>query len=138
MTATLMGWNLPEAVRIALAERESGRNRPVIAIIGDGSAQYSIQSLWTAAQLCLPILIIVPNNDEYFIFNSFAVLEETPGVPGLDIPGLDIASIAKGYGCEAARLDDLVAIKKAAVAAWSKSKPTVLEIPISAQVPQLV
>src|SRR3984885_835588 len=134
----ILGWNLPAAVGIALAERDSGRNRPVIAIIGDGSFQYSIQSLWTAAQLRLPILIVVPKNDEYCILKSFAVLEETPGVPGLDIPGFDVVSIAKGYGCDAPRLDDLEAIKKAAVAAWSKSKPTVLEIPISAQVPPLI
>ena len=134
----ILGWNLPAAVGITLAERDSGRNRPVITIIGDGSFQYSIQSLWTAAQLRLPILIVVPKNDEYCILKSFAVLEETPGVPGLDIPGFDVVSIAKGYGCDAARLDDLEAIKKAAVAAWSKSKPTVLEIPISAQVPPLI
>jgi benzoylformate decarboxylase len=134
----ILGWNLPAAVGIALAERDSGRNRPVIAIIGDGSFQYSVQSLWTAAQLKLPILIVVPRNDEYCILKSFAVLEETPGVPGLDIPGFDIVSIAKGYGCDAERLDDLDAIQKAAVAAWTKSKPTVLEIPISAQVPPLI
>lgn len=134
----ILGWNLPAGVGIALAERDSGRNRPVIAIIGDGSFQYSIQSLWTAAQLHLPILIVVPKNDEYCILKSFAVLEETPGVPGLDIPGFDAVSIAKGYGCDAARLDDIEEIKKAAVAAWGKSKPTVLEVPISAQVPPLL
>jgi benzoylformate decarboxylase len=134
----ILGWNLPAAVGIALAERDSGRNRPVIAIIGDGSFQYSVQSIWTAAQLHLPILIVVPSNQEYCILKSFAVLEETPGVPGLDIPGLDIVSIARGYGCDAERLDDLDAIKKTAVAAWGKSKPTVLEIPISAQVPSLI
>jgi benzoylformate decarboxylase len=134
----ILGWNLPAAVGIALAERNSGRNRPVIAVIGDGSFQYSIQSLWTAAQLRLPILIVVPKNDEYCILKSFAVLEETPGVPGLDIPGFDAVSIAKGYGCDAARLDDIEEIKRAAVAAWGKSKPTVLEVPISAQVPPLL
>lgn len=134
----ILGGNLPAAVGIALAERDSGRKRPVIAIIGDGSFQYSVQSLWTAAQLGLPILIVVPKNDEYCILKSFAVLEETPGVPGLDIPGLDIVSIGEGYGCDAARLDDLNEIKKAAVEAWSKSRPTVLEIPISRQVPPLL
>ena len=66
------------------------------------------------------------------------MLEDTPGVPGLDLPGIDIVSLAKGYGCDAARLDDLDAIKKAAVAAWTNSKPTVLEIPISPQVPPLI
>jgi len=134
----ILGWNLPAAVGIALAERDSGRNRPVVAIIGEGSFQYSVQSLWTAAQLRLPILIVVPRNDEYCILKSFAVLEDTPGVPGLDIPGFDVVSIAKGYGCDAARLDDPEAIQKAAVAAWGKSRPTVLEIPISAQVPALI
>jgi len=134
----ILGWNLPASVGIALAERDSGRNRPVIVVMGDGSFQYSVQSIWTAAQLHLPILIVVLRNDEYCILKSFAALEETPGVPGLDIPGIDITSIAKGYGCDAARLDDLDAIKKAAVEAWGKAKPTVLEIPISAQVPPLV
>jgi len=134
----ILGWNLPAAVGIALAERDSRRNRPIIAVIGDGSFQYSVQSLWTAAQLRLPILIVVPRNDEYAILKSFAVLEETPGVPGLDIPGFDVVSIAKGYGCDAARIDDLEAIKKAAAEAWRKSKPTLLEIPISPQVPPLL
>jgi benzoylformate decarboxylase len=53
-------------------------------------------------------------------------------------PGLDFVSIATGYGCEAARLEDLDAIKQAATAAWRKDLPTVLEIPISPQVPPLI
>ncbi len=134
----ILGWNLPATVGIALAERDSGRNHPVIGVIGDGSFQYSVQSMWTAAQLHLPILIVVPRNEEYGILKSFAVFEKTPGVPGLDLPGFDIVSIAKGYGCDAVRLDDLDAIKKAAVEAWGKSKPTVLEIPILPQVPPLI
>jgi benzoylformate decarboxylase len=133
-----LGWNLPASVGIALGERDSGRNRPVVVIIGDGSFQYSIQSIWTAAQHQLPILCIVLRNGEYGILKSFAALEETPGVPGLDIPDIDVVSLAKGYGCDAARLDELDAIKRAAVEAWTKSKPTVLEIPISPQVPPLI
>jgi benzoylformate decarboxylase len=125
-------------VGIALAERDTGRNRPVIMIVGDGSFQYSLQSIWTAAQLHLPILIVVLRNEEYCILKSFAVLEDAPGVPGFDLPDIDIVSLAKGYGCNAARLENLDAIKKAATEAWTKSKPTVLEIPISPQVPPLL
>jgi len=70
------------------------------------------------------------------------ILRRTGGGTGSSgrrgIPGFDVVSIAKGYGCDAARLDNLQAIKKAAVAAWSKSKPTVLEIPISPRVPPLI
>ncbi|MEG9438404.1 hypothetical protein JAO29_19850 [Edaphobacter sp. HDX4] len=133
-----LGWNLPASVGIALAERDTGRNRPVIMVVGDGSFQYPVQSIWTAAQLNLPIPIVVLNNEEYCILKSFAVLEDAPGVPGFDLPGIDIVSLAKGYGCDAARLDNLDAIKKAATEAWTKSKPTVLEIPISPQVPPLI
>jgi benzoylformate decarboxylase len=133
-----LGWNLPASVGIALAERDTGRNRPVIMIVGDGSFQYSVQSIWTAAQLHLPILIVVLRNEEYCILKSFAVLEDAPGVPGFDLPDIDIISLAKGYGCDAARLENVDAIKKAATEAWTKSKPTVLEIPISPQVPPLL
>jgi benzoylformate decarboxylase len=133
-----LGWNLPASVGIALGERDSGRNRPVMAIIGDGSFQYSVQSIWSAAQLNLPLLIVVLRNEEYCILKSFAVLEQTPGVPGLDLPGLDIVSIARGYGCDATRVDDIGAIKKAATEAFKKERPTVLEIPISAQIPPLI
>jgi benzoylformate decarboxylase len=47
-------------------------------------------------------------------------LEQAPGVPGLDVPGLDTVSIAEGYGCDAARVTDLDALKQAAAAAWTK------------------
>ncbi|MGF1473597.1 MAG: benzoylformate decarboxylase [Rubrobacteraceae bacterium] len=133
-----LGWNLPASVGIALAERDSGRNRPVITIIGDGSFNYSLQSIWSAAQLRLPILIVVLRNEEYAILKAFADLEESPGVPGLDVPGLDFVSIANGYGCDATRVEDLVTLKEAAEKAWTKDVPTVLEVPISPQVPPLI
>jgi benzoylformate decarboxylase len=85
------------SIGVALAERDSGRNRPVITIIGDGSFQYSVQSIWSAAQLHLPMLIVVMRNEEYCILKSFAVLEQTPGVPGLNLSGLDIVSIPRGW-----------------------------------------
>lgn len=81
-----LGWDLPAAVGIALAERDSGRNRPVVAVIGDGSFQYSVQSIWTAARLGLPMLIVVLRNDEYAILKSFATLEHAPVSPVLTFP----------------------------------------------------
>ena len=68
---------------------------------------------------------------------GFAFPRATPGVPGLDIPGLDLASIARGYGCEVARLNELEAIKQAAAKALAKDVPTVLEVAISPQLPPL-
>jgi len=133
-----LGWNLPASVGIALAERDSVRNRPVIVVIGDGSFQYSVQSIWTAARLELPILIVVLCNQEYCILKSFSILEDAPGVPGFDIPGIDIVSLARGYGCTAARVESIEAIQAEAVQAWQRNGPTVLEIPITKAVPPLI
>lgn len=96
-----IGWGVPAAVGVALADRDRGVSRAVIGLIGDGSSQYSVQALWTAAQHKLPIVYVVMRNNEYSILKSFAVLEETPGVPGLDLPGLGLADLARGWGCRA-------------------------------------
>ncbi|WP_273838656.1 benzoylformate decarboxylase [Providencia rettgeri] len=133
-----LGWNLPASVGIALAERDSGRHRPVMAIIGDGSMQYSIQGLWSAAQQNLPIVFIIPKNNEYAILKSFAVLEETPGVPGLDIPNLDIVALGKGYGCAAVRAETVEEVKKACEEAFKRNGPTVIEVPILPSIPPLI
>lgn len=133
-----LGWNLPASVGIALAERDSGRNRPVLAIIGDGSMQYSVQGLWTAAQQELPILFVIPKNGAYAILKSFAALEETAGVPGLDLPGLDLVSLARGYGCEALRVETAEGVRKACAQAFKRSGPTLLEVPIIPAIPSLL
>ncbi|WP_371347891.1 benzoylformate decarboxylase [Ancylobacter sp. IITR112] len=133
-----LGWNLPAAVGIALGERDTGRHRPVMLIIGDGSFQYSLQGLWTAAREGVPLVVIALRNGEYGILKSFAVLEETPGVPGLDIPGLDLVSLAKGFGCAAERISDLTVLKERVVAAFAAKGPTVFEVPIDPAIPPLI
>ena len=133
-----LGWNLPASIGIALAERDSGRNRPVLAIIGDGSFQYSIQGLWTAVQHELPILFVVPRNGQYGILKSFAVLEQTPNVPGLDLPGLDFVALAQGYGAHGVRATTLDEIRKACSEAFTRNVPTVLEVPVQATIPPLL
>lgn len=133
-----LGWNLPASIGIALAEKDSGQNRPIVVVIGDGSFQYSIQGLWTAVQHKLPILFVVLANGEYAILKSFAKLEETPNVPGLDIPGLDIVSLGKGYGCDSIYTDNTEEIANVCKDAFAKNKPTVLVVPIIATAPPLL
>jgi len=133
-----LGWTLPASVGIAVAERDSGRNRPVVVMIGDGSFQYALQALWTAAAHELPILYVVPRNAEYAILKAFAKLEETPGVPGLDIPSLDFVSLGEGYGCAGERAETVAEVQVAVKAALARSCPTVLEVPIVPTVPPLM
>lgn len=133
-----LGWTLPASVGVALAERDSGRNRPVVVMIGDGSFQYALQALWTAAVHELPILYVVPRNAEYAILKAFAKLEETPGVPGLDIPALDFVSLGEGYGCAGERAETVAEVQVAVKAALARSGPTVLEVPVVSTVPPLM
>ena len=125
-----LGWNAPAAVGIALAQKVTGEDRLVVAIIGDGSLQYSLQCLYTAAQHDLKLVYIVPCNEEYAILKDFAELEGTPNVPGLDIPGLDIISLAKGYGCLGVEVRTLEDIEQAFAAARVADGPTVIAIPV--------
>ena len=133
-----LGYGLPAAVGIALATRHTGQNRPVIAVIGDGSFQYSVQALWTAAQHALPVVFVVPVNRQYAILKSFAGLKQTPGVPGLDLPGLDIPLIARGFGCAASTVETSDELAAAITAALGATGPTVLAVPISSEVPPLL
>ena len=133
-----LGFGLPAAIGVALAERHTSRSRPVIAVIGDGSFHYAVQALWTAAREQLPVVFVVPVNQEYDILKSFAELLKTPGVPGLDLPGLDPVTIARGYGCSAEHAPSADGVVDALRRALQASGPTVLAVPISREVPPLL
>ncbi|PIR21528.1 MAG: benzoylformate decarboxylase [Deltaproteobacteria bacterium CG11_big_fil_rev_8_21_14_0_20_47_16] len=133
-----LGWDMPAAVGLALAEKRTGRNRPVIVVMGDGSFQYSPQAIWTGVQHDLHIVILALRNEEYGILKSFAVLEKTPKVPGLDLPGLDIVSLAKGYGAKAVSAKMMDEIESEFLKALSEKGTTVIEIPIDKKVKALL
>jgi benzoylformate decarboxylase len=132
-----IGWGVPGAVGVALGDRERGVKRTIVATIGDGSFQYSIQAIWTAAQHKLPIVFVVLRNGAYAILKSFAELERTPGVPGLDLPGLDIASLAKGFGCHTAEVTSTDELADAFTTALRTDGPTVIVVPTQPELPHL-
>ncbi len=126
-----LGWDMPAAVGLALAEKKSGRNRPVLAVIGDGSFQYSSQSIYTGVQQEAHVVFLVLRNGEYAILKEFAELEQTPGVPGLDLPGLDIVSLGRGYGARSVRAGTPDEIRQAVAEALATRTTSVIEVPIS-------
>ncbi|MDT5058064.1 MAG: benzoylformate decarboxylase [Mycobacterium sp.] len=108
-----LGFAVPGAVGAQLAQPE----RPVLAVSGDGGAQYGIQGLYTAASRRLPITFLILVNREYGILKGFGDYLTTTGVPGLDLDYLDYQALAKGYGIPAVRTgrpDELaIAVKQA-------------------------
>jgi benzoylformate decarboxylase len=123
-----LGFAMPAAVGVALARP----GQTVCCPVGDGAALFGIQALWTAAQHRLPIVYLVLNNGGYGILKSFAAFQRTPGVPGLDLPGLDLVQIAQGFGARAARVTEphalLPELRAAFALAAAERVPVVLDI----------
>jgi benzoylformate decarboxylase len=89
-----LGFGISAAVGVQLAQPR----RPVVCVIGEGSAQYGITALWSAVAHRAPVTFLVLRNDEYMILKWFSAMQEMVGAPGLDLPGLDTAAVARGYG----------------------------------------
>jgi benzoylformate decarboxylase len=89
-----LGFGISAAVGVQLAQP----NRPVVCVLGEGSAQYGITALWTAVAYKVPVTFLILRNEEYMILKWFAAMEQVAGAPGLELPGLDVAAVARGYG----------------------------------------
>ena len=102
-----LGFGMPATIGVALALPE----RRVVGVVGDGSANYGITALWTAAQLGLPVTWVVLRNSTYGALRWFADLLDTPDVPGLDVPGIDFVALAEGYGVAGTSVKDLAGLE---------------------------
>ncbi len=132
-----LGFALPGAVGAGLARPGT----PVACIVGDGSALFGIQAIWSAARYEVPVAYFVLNNGGYGILKAFAAFQGTPGVPGLDLPGLDIVAIARGMGAHAERVvaaDELPgACQRAFHEASTRRCPFLLDIAVDPEVGML-
>jgi benzoylformate decarboxylase len=119
-----LGFGLPAAVGAQLALP----GRQVIGLIGDGSANYGITALWTAARYGIPVVFVVLKNGTYGALRWFTDVLGTRESPWLDVPGIDFVRIAEGYGVPARAVrsaDDFVVSLKAALSA---SAPMLIEV----------
>ncbi|QGN00007.1 benzoylformate decarboxylase [Methylocystis parvus] len=119
-----LGFAMPAAVGVQLAEPD----RQVIAVVGDGSANYSVTALWTAAQHDVPVVFVIMRNGVYGALRWFAGVLEAERVPGLDVPGIDFVAIAAGYGLEAARVETDDAFAAAFTRALKAGRPSLIEV----------
>jgi len=128
-----LGHSLPASVGMALG-------RPgirTVCLIGDGSAMYSIQALWTAAQRKLPLTVVVINNAGYGAMRSFSQVMQVRNVPGLDLPGIDFVRIAEGMGCDAVRVGKASDLAPALTRALSYDGVSLVEVIVDSSVPLL-
>ncbi|RVW01190.1 benzoylformate decarboxylase [Rhodococcus xishaensis] len=119
-----LGWGLPAAVGAQLALPD----RRVVGLIGDGSANYGITALWTAAHYHIPTIIVILKNGTYGVLRWFARVLEAGETPGLDVPGIDFAAIASGYGVTATSVRTPTAFVAAFEKALAGDSPVVIEV----------
>jgi benzoylformate decarboxylase len=118
-----LGFALPASIGVQMAQPE----RPVVCVLGEGSAQYAIQGLWTAAAYDVPVTFLVLRNEEYAILKWFGEIEQVTGAPGLDLPALEVASVAEGYGVPSTRVADPAALREALRDAIAAPGPRLVE-----------
>jgi benzoylformate decarboxylase len=128
-----LGYSLPAAVGMALGQPK----RRTVCLIGDGSAMYSIQALWTAAQRKLPLTIVVINNEGYGAMRSFSQVMQVRNVPGLELPGIDFVQIAQGMGCDAVRVTRSSELGPALKRGLAHDGASLIEVMVDAAVPLL-
>jgi benzoylformate decarboxylase len=101
-----IGWGLPAAIGVKLALPD----RPVLALVGDGSAMYTVQGLWTAARYRIPLVWVILNNTSYRILKQRIVAlrglaEQADTYVGMELndPAIDFVGLARSLGVAAER-----------------------------------
>jgi benzoylformate decarboxylase len=135
-----IGQGLPGALGVKLAYPD----RPVVALVGDGSSMYSVQSFWTAAHHHIPVIYIILSNRTYrilkFNMNRYRRTLDIPaGRPytHLDLtnPTLDFVEIAHGMGVAGKRITRPEEIQPAVTEALEMEAPYVVEVVTEGGVP---
>ncbi|HJS36611.1 MAG TPA: thiamine pyrophosphate-dependent enzyme [Burkholderiales bacterium] len=125
-----IGFAMGGAVGVSLALRQ----RPVVALVGDGSAMYSVQALWTAANLKLPITYVIANNRGYRILKErLKSMRGTERFIGMDLrdPEIDFVGLSQSLGVPAQRIDDPEAVGPALRASIAGGGPSLLDVRVA-------
>ena len=103
----------------------------MVCVVGEGSAQYAIQAFWTAAAYEIPLTVLVLRNEEYAILKWFGMIENVTGAPGLDLPKLDVAAVAQGYGVPARTVSGAQELRAALREAIAQPGPRLVEVAVA-------
>ncbi len=135
-----LGWGIGGGMGVKMANPD----RPVVAVLGDGSAMMTVQGLWTAAVENIPVVYIICNNGSYRVLkinmNAYkrdVVGEQTPTsrYVGMDFADpLDIAGMANAMGVSGVRVEDPADLQPAVRHALDSGKPAVIDVVIDGSV----
>ena len=121
-----LGYSLPGSIGVAMAQPDK-----VIAILGDGSAMYTIQGLFAAREQAANVSFVIMNNRAYAALTGFSGEFGMNHVPGCDLTGLDFVKLAEGQGVEARLVETVDELDAALAWSFGEDRPTLLDIRIA-------
>ena len=128
-----IGFAMAGAIGVSLALPD----RPIVALVGDGSSMYSIQALWTAAHLKRPITYVISNNQGYKILKqrlmSFRGTDRYIGMNITD-PAIDYVKLSESMGVPAIRIEDPGDLNDALTHATRSNKTNLIEVMVSTDI----
>ena len=126
-----IGWSVPGSAGVKLALPD----RPVVVVVGDGSAMYTCQALWTIAHEKLAITVLVVNNRSYRIlkqrlYNTQGIAAQTDLYVGMELvnPAIDYCGLARSLGVDAVYCKTLDEVDAAIKRGVSGDKPLLIEV----------
>ncbi len=128
-----LGWGVPAAVGAKLACPD----RPVVAVVGDGSLQFSVQSFWTAVAESAPVVVVVLDNGGYLavkraIEGYLKVPRDDRTHPGTEFSGIDHVGLARAYGADGVEIDRAGDLADAVRSGLATEKPYLIRVPVAA------
>ena len=121
-----LGYSLPAAVGVAMGQRDK-----VIAILGDGSALYTVQGLYAARNETANVSFVILDNGAYAALTGFSAEFGMNQVPGCDLSGIDFVALAQALGVPARRVEAADAVDAALEWSFAQAGPTLLDMRIA-------
>jgi len=118
-----LGYGLPAAIGAKLAQP----SRAAVALVGDAGLLFTVQELGTAAELGLPVAILLWNNDGLGQIAGDMVERGIPEI-GVKPRNPDYLALAKAFGCDAVRPQSLAELEAALRTAFEADRPTLIEV----------
>jgi acetolactate synthase-1/2/3 large subunit len=118
-----LGYAIPAAIGAKLARSD----QPVVGLIGDGAAQFTVAEIASAVEAQVSVIFIVWNNQGYGEIRTFFEKSDVAKI-GVDLHTPDFVALAQGFGCSACRVTELDDLESALRRAAKAPGPTLIEV----------
>jgi acetolactate synthase-1/2/3 large subunit len=133
-TLTNTGGAIGQGLPVALGAAIACPGRRVVALVSDGSTQYTVQTLWSLAHEQLPVVVLVAANHQYAILRNelrrggAPLSEAAAALTSLANPCIDWVGLAQAYGVPGHRAATVGQLQAALDQAWVRPGPTLVEM----------